>query len=112
MNRIGQNRRCLACVFLVGWLAVMLFSGCGYTLVKTQDLLDQTDEELLEAMEDEVPGVTPAERLENQLIAVLNLDRDDDHQVTASTSLDDASSFFMELILQEPQLYISTQRVF
>ena len=63
-----------------------------------QDLLDQTDEELLEAMEDEVPGVTPAERLENQLIAVLNLDRDDDHQVTASTSLDDASSFFMELI--------------
>ena len=82
MNRIGQNRRCLACVFLVGWLAVMLFSGCGYTLVKTQDLLDQTD---------------------------LNLDRDDDHQVTASTSLDDASSFFMELILQEPQLYISTQ---
>ena len=109
MNRIGQNRRGLACVFLVGWLAVMLFSGCGYTLVKTQDLLDQTDEELLEAMEDEVPGVTPAERLENQLIAVLNLDRDDDHQVTASTSLDDASSFFMELILQEPQLYISTQ---
>ena len=59
MNRIGQNRRCLACVFLMGWLAVMLFSSCGYTLVKTQDLLDQTDEELLEAMEDEVPGVHP-----------------------------------------------------
>lgn len=104
MYAIKTRKNSFAGVLLAGVLAMSLLSGCGYTLVST-DSLNQEDE--LPPAEE--TGQTQAEQLQNQLIAVLNLDRQPNDRILSSTSLNEASSLFLEIVLENPEWYTSTQ---
>lgn len=99
----GQKKQVFTAVVLAGLLAVSaLLSGCGYTLVSTDDLMalnqSLTEEDLEEQAEKES---LEEQQLEEQLLSVLNLGAEEEEQVVASTTLDTASSFFMELVLEQ-----------
>ncbi|OUQ38482.1 hypothetical protein [Faecalibacterium sp. An122] len=90
----------------------MLFlGGCGYTMVPNEYLLqlNGTPSEDQEGEEETV--LTEGTRLRNQMIAVLNLGRDLENRISSSTSLDEAASLFLEIVLEDPETYIlSTQQ--
>lgn len=100
---LGQRKNRLAAAGAACMMAIaMMLSGCGYTLVSTEELLQlnqapvQEEEELEEEPEREP---LQEEQLEEQLLAVLNLDTDEDHRVVASSSLDTAGSLFIGMVL-------------
>lgn len=103
----GQRTRkgtALALAALMG--GSLLLSGCGYTLVSTDDLI-QLNTSVLSAQEEETEEepqeqTLPEQQLENQLLSVLNLGADETY-VTASAALDTVGSFFLDIVLEEMQ---------
>lgn len=112
MNLSGQRKGFFTRAFPAAALtAAMLLSGCNYTMVSTEDLLQlmQMNAEAAPEQTEEPELQTPAdtsqsERLENQLLSVLNLSQPES-PVTSDSALDDAASFFMDLILTGEQSY-------
>lgn len=94
IDRMGRIKGFLA----AGMVAAVLLSGCGST---TTDPLASS--EILD--EDQTAQETEAQELEKQLIAILNLDRDEDSQVASDVSLSQAADFFLDYVLQDPQSY-------
>lgn len=103
MKISGQSKSIFRSILLAGLLGTaLILTGCGYALVSAEDLMQLNTapiEDLEEELDSEVEtDPTQAERLKNQLLSVLNLDPGND--VEASSSLDSAASFFMDLILE------------
>lgn len=98
MVRTGRAKRMVA----IGMLAGVLLSGCSYGSSNLSSSFAPPVED--ETTQEE----TTAQHLEKQLIAVLNLGRDD--KVTSDTALGQAASFFLEYVLQDPQTYVKAEQ--
>lgn len=111
MCSIQAKKRAFAGILLVGVLSMLFLGGCGYTMVPNEYLLQSNETPLADQEDEEEAVLTEGDRLRNQMIAVLNLGRDLEDRISSSTSLDEAASLFLEMILEDPETYIlSTQQ--
>lgn len=112
MCSIQAKKRSFAGILLAGVLSMLFLGGCGYTMVPNEYLLQSNGTPSEDQEEDEEETVlTEGTRLRNQMIAVLNLGRDLEDRISSSTSLDEAASLFLEIVLEDPETYIlSTQQ--
>lgn len=95
MYRTGRMKRVLA----AGMLAVVLLSGCGSTASDLQTSAVPPVEE--------AEGETEAKQLENQLISIWNLGHEEEDQIASDASLEEAASFFLDYVLQNPRKYLT-----
>ena len=111
MCSIQAKKRSLAGILLAGVLSMLFLGGCGYTMVPNEYLLQSNETPLADQEDEEETVLTEGTRLRNQMIAVLNLGRDLENRISSSTSLDEAASLFLEIVLEDPETYIlSTQQ--
>lgn len=111
MCSIQAKKRSLAGILLAGVLSMLFLGGCGYTMVPNEYLLQSNETPLADQEDEEEAVLTEGDRLRNQMIAVLNLGRDLENRISSSTSLDEAASLFLEIVLEDPETYIlSTQQ--
>lgn len=111
MNLAGQRKGIAVCAFSAVLLAVvMLLGGCGYTMISVEELLRLAQMNAASGLEQEngqeqesqdQAALSQAERLESQMLSVLNLSSSKGHTVTSDSSLDAAASLFLDLILEE-----------
>lgn len=97
MHGLGRMKRLLA----LGMAAVALLGGCGSSggdpSSSSVPLSQEEDQE-----------ETMAQELQKQLIAILNLNRNEEEtQVGDSDALETAVDFFLEYVLQDPQKYLT-----
>lgn len=111
MCSIQAKKRSLAGILLAGVLSMLFLGGCGYTMVPNEYLLQSNGTPSEDQEGEEETVLTEGTRLRNQMIAVLNLGRDLEDRISSSTSLDEAASLFLEIVLEDPETYIlSTQQ--
>ena len=105
MNCSG-SRKPFVCILLAGMLSTAFLNGCSFTSQPTD-----TDSQLAEgySLEAEESAPTKGEVLRDQLISVLNLDRALDNRIISSTSVDDAASLLIQIILEDPEVYLETE---
>lgn len=106
MCSIQAKKRSLAGILLAGVLSMLFLGGCGYTMVPNEYLLQSNETPLADQEDEEEAVLTEGDRLRNQMIAVLNLGRDLEDRISSSTSLDEAASLFLEIVLEDPETYI------
>lgn len=106
MCSIQAKKRSLAGILLAGVLSMLFLGGCGYTMVPNEYLLQSNETPLADQEDEEEAVLTEGDRLRNQMIAVLNLGRDLENRISSSTSLDEAASLFLEIVLEDPETYI------
>lgn len=111
MCSIQAKKRSFAGILLAGVLSMLFLGGCGYTMVPNEYLLQSNGTPSEDQEGEEETVLTEGTRLRNQMIAVLNLGRDLENRISSSTSLDEAASLFLEIVLEDPETYIlSTQQ--
>lgn len=106
MCSIQAKKRSLAGILLAGVLSMLFLGGCGYTMVPNEYLLQSNETPLADQEDEEEAVLTEGDRLRSQMIAVLNLGRDLEDRISSSTSLDEAASLFLEIVLEDPETYI------
>lgn len=106
MCSIQAKKRSLAGILLAGVLSMLFLGGCGYTMVPNEYLLQSNGTPSEDQEDEEETVLTEGTRLRNQMIAVLNLGRDLEDRISSSTSLDEAASLFLEIVLEDPETYI------
>ena len=90
---MGRTRRILA----IGMLAAALLGGCG----STGGGLPASSIQILEG---EAEEETMAQELQKQIVAVLNVKRPLDKRMTSDAALEQAASFFLDYLLQDPNI--------
>ena len=90
---MGRTRRILA----MGMLAAALLGGCG----STGGGLPASSIQILEG---EAEEETMAQELQKQIVAVLNVKRPLDKRMTSDAALEQAASFFLDYLLQDPNI--------
>ena len=90
---MGRTRRILA----IGMLAAALLGGCG----STGGGLPARSIQILEG---EAEEETMAQELQKQIVAVLNVKRPLDKRMTSDAALEQAASFFLDYLLQDPNI--------
>lgn len=93
---MGRTRRILA----MGMLAAALLGGCG----STGGGLPASSIQILEG---EAEEETMAQELQKQIVAVLNVKRPLDKRMTSDAALEQAASFFLDYLLQDPNIDLS-----
>ena len=93
---MGRTRRILA----MGMLAAALLGGCG----STGGGLPASSIQILEG---EAEEETMAQKLQKQIVAVLNVKRSLDKRMTSDAALEQAASFFLDYLLQDPNIDLS-----
>lgn len=93
---MGRTRRILA----MGMLAAALLGGCG----STGGGLPASSIQILEG---EAEEETMAQELQKQIVAVLNVKRSLDKRMTSDAALEQAASFFLDYLLQDPNIDLS-----
>ena len=93
---MGRTRRILA----MGMLAAALLGGCG----STGGGLPASSIQILEG---EAEEETMAQELQKQIVAVLNVKRPLDERMTSDAALEQAASFFLDYLLQDPNIDLS-----
>lgn len=93
---MGRTRRILA----IGMLAAALLGGCG----STGGGLPASSIQILEG---EAEEETMAQELQKQIVAVLNVKRPLDKRMTSDAALEQAASFFLDYLLQDPNIDLS-----
>ena len=93
---MGRTRRILA----MGMLAAALLGGCG----STGGGLPASSIQILEG---EAEEETMAQKLQKQIVAVLNVKRSLDERMTSDAALEQAASFFLDYLLQDPNIDLS-----
>ena len=93
---MGRTRRILA----MGMLAAALLGGCG----STGGGLPASSIQILEG---EAKEETMAQELQKQIVAVLNVKRPLDERMTSDAALEQAASFFLDYLLQDPNIDLS-----
>lgn len=93
MHCLGRMRRFLA----MGMLAAVLLSGCGSTGEGSYAGFEQLTEE-------ETEEETMAQKLQKQIIAVLNVRGSLEDRITSDADLEQAAAFFLEYLLQNPDM--------
>ncbi len=93
---MGRTRRILA----IGMLAAALLGGCG----STGGGLPASSIQILEG---EAEEETMAQELQKQIVAVLNVKRPLDERMTSDAALEQAASFFLDYLLQDPNIDLS-----
>lgn len=93
---LGRTRRFWA----MGMLAAVLLSGCGSTG-------GEPSASSILLTQEEVEEENAAQELQKQIIAIMNLDRDEDNQMGSSSALETAAAFFLSYVLQNPQAYLT-----
>lgn len=93
---MGRTRRILA----MGMLAAALLGGCG----STGGGLPASSIQILEG---EAEEETMAQELQKQIVAVLNVKRSLDERMTSDAALEQAASFFLDYLLQDPNIDLS-----
>ena len=93
---MGRTRRILA----IGMLAAALLGGCG----STGGGLPASSIQILEG---EAEEETMAQELQKQIVAVLNVKRPLDKRMTSDAALEQAARFFLDYLLQDPNIDLS-----
>lgn len=93
---MGRTRRILA----IGMLAAALLGGCG----STGGGLPASSIQIIEG---EAEEETMAQELQKQIVAVLNVKRPLDKRMTSDAALEQAASFFLDYLLQDPNIDLS-----
>ncbi len=96
---MGRTRRILA----MGMLAAALLGGCG----STGGGLPASSIQILEG---EAEEETMAQELQKQIVAVLNVKRPLDKRMTSDAALEQAASFFLDYLLQDPNIDLSNMQ--
>lgn len=97
--RLERKKQWFAGVLGTAVLAAALLSGCGsaapasFPEVPDTTVPDETEQELL------------GDKLEKQLLAILNLGRQEDEQVVSDDQLEAVADFYLEAALEDPQAY-------
>lgn len=87
---------------ILGLLVMMLLSSCSS--VSNNPYADS--EPPLEE-EEEGEEEAAAQQLEQQLMAMLNLNSEESQPVSSDASLDQAAAFYLEYVLQNPEEYVT-----